>query len=93
MRNGPTDLPSWYNARLHTPAIRAVQRTIQVGSIENSAFDEVYKAVNLNSSCFITIEKILLPSRVDFKMSNEGMLLGREVRVLSSISHVCFVIY
>ncbi|RMD39371.1 hypothetical protein DV735_g5760, partial [Chaetothyriales sp. CBS 134920] len=89
----PTDLPTWYNTRLHTPAIGAVQRTIDAGPLGKGAFGEVRKAVDCDSGCFIAVKKIELPPRVEFAVSNEEVLLRREVKVLSSISHKNIVEY
>ena len=88
VEDAPIDLPTWYNTRLHTPAMSAVQRTIDVGRLGKGAFGEVRKAVDRDSGCFIAVKKIELPPRVGFAASNEEVLLRREVKVLSSISHV-----
>lgn len=88
VEDAPIDLPTWYNTRLHTPAIGVVQRAIDVGPLGKGAFGEVRKAVDRDSGCFIAVKKIELPPRVEFAVSNEEVLLRREVKVLSSISHV-----
>ncbi|EHY60964.1 hypothetical protein ABEF92_004642 [Exophiala dermatitidis] len=93
VEDAPIDLPTWYNTRLHTPAIGVVQRAIDVGPLGKGAFGEVRKAVDRDSGCFIAVKKIELPPRVEFAVSNEEVLLRREVKVLSSISHKNIVEY
>lgn len=92
VEDGPTDLPSWYNTRLHTPAVGAVQRTMEGERLGKGAFGEVCKAVDLDSGCLIAVKKIPLPPRLGPTASNEELMLRREVKVLSSISHVRFFI-
>jgi hypothetical protein len=75
--DGQTNLPFWYNTRLHTPTIGDVQRTIEVGELGKGAFGEVVKAVDLDPGCFIAVKKIRLPPKVDFAVSNEEVLLRR----------------
>jgi serine/threonine protein kinase len=38
VEEGPTELPSWYNTRLHTPTIGAVQRTADSGRLAGYLF-------------------------------------------------------
>ncbi|OAP65170.1 hypothetical protein AYL99_01142 [Fonsecaea erecta] len=93
IEDGPTDLPSWYNTRLHTPALGAVQRTMDIGPLGRGSYGEVRKSVDLDSGCFVATKIIHLPPKVDFAMSNEEVLLRREVKVLSSVSHKNIVEY
>ncbi|OAG39002.1 hypothetical protein AYO21_06722 [Fonsecaea monophora] len=81
----PMDLTSWYNTRLHTPAIGAVQRAIIVEDLGGGAFGQVYRAVDADSGCSIAAKRIKVPGRDD--------VLQREVKALSSISHKNIVEY
>ncbi|KAK6366496.1 hypothetical protein LTS17_010582 [Exophiala oligosperma] len=58
--DAPTDLPTWYITRLHTPIIGAVQRTIDVKELGRGAFGQVWKAVDCDSGCFIAVKHIEL---------------------------------
>ena len=84
---GLTDLPSWYNTRLHTPANGGVQRAIEGEPLGKGAWGEVRKGVDLDSGCSIAVKKIVLPPRTERTFDGENFLL-REVKTLSSISHV-----
>jgi hypothetical protein len=85
---GLTELPSWYNTRLHTPTIGAIQRTTEGIHLAKGAFGEVLKAVDLDSGCLVAVKKIVLPPKVGHFPSDKENLLRREVKTLSSISHV-----
>lgn len=89
IEEGPTELPSWYNTRLHTPTVGAVLRTTEGEFLGKGAFGEVRKAVDLDSGCFIAVKKMKLPPKVGPFPSHEEDTLRREVKILSSISHVC----
>ncbi|KIX01190.1 uncharacterized protein Z518_08915 [Rhinocladiella mackenziei CBS 650.93] len=60
---------------------------MEVGELGKGSFGKVSKAVDLDSGCFIPIEKIPVPPKVNCAVSNEEIQLRREVKILSSISH------
>ncbi|KAF2245188.1 NUAK family, SNF1-like kinase, partial [Trematosphaeria pertusa] len=93
IEEGPTELPSWYNTRLHTPTVGAVLRTTEGEFLGKGAFGEVRKAVDLDSGCFIAVKKMKLPPKVGPFPSHEEDTLRREVKILSSISHKNIVEY
>jgi FHA domain len=88
--DGPTELPSWYNTRLHTPSGGGVQRTSEGKELGKGSFGEVKKAVDLDSGRFVAVKKIGLPQKVNGVPSEQETRLYREVKILSSISHVRF---
>lgn len=61
---------------------------IEVRELRKGAFGEVYNTVDRDSGCFIVVKKVGFPLRVNLTVSNEEVLLRREVKVLSSISYV-----
>ncbi|RMD43672.1 hypothetical protein DV735_g1410, partial [Chaetothyriales sp. CBS 134920] len=93
IEDGPTDLPTWYNTRLHTPTIGAVQRTVDVTRLGKGAFGEVWKAADQDSGCLVAAKKVTLPARVGLSISHEEDLLRREIKILSSVSHKNIVEY
>ena len=89
VEEGPTELPSWYNTRLHTPSAGAVLRTTVAGDLGEGSFGVVKKAVDLDSGCLIAAKIITLSNKLNSsELSEEESLLRREVKTLSSISHV-----
>ena len=84
---GLAELSSWYNTRLHTPADGGVLRATEGEPLGKGAWGEVSKGVDLDSGCFIAVKKITLPPRSQRTFEEEDRL-RREVRTLSSISHV-----
>ena len=86
--DGPTELHSWYNTRLHTPWGGGVQRTLDMGQLGQGAFGLVSKAVDRDSGKLIAIKTITLPPKFNGVPSEKENRLYREVKILSSISHV-----
>lgn len=90
----PTDLSTWYNTRLHTPAIGAVQRTVDIERLGGGAFGEVFKAVDCDSGRTIAVKKVKLPRNESGAIDQQAMTrLQWEVKILSTMSHVCSVTY
>jgi hypothetical protein len=87
VEEGPTELPSWYNTRLHTPADGGVQRTTKGEPLGEGAYGEVSRAVDLDSGYPVAVKKIVL-SKIKSAPSDLGSSLRREVKTLSSLSHV-----
>ena len=46
------------------------------------------RAVDLDPGCLVAVKKIVLPPKLGFSPSSEEVMLRREVRILSIISHV-----
>ncbi|OAL34118.1 hypothetical protein AYO20_06573 [Fonsecaea nubica] len=65
VEDAPMDLTSWYNTRLHTPAIGAVQRAIMVKELGRGAFGDVHRAVDTDSGCLIAAKRIKVPRKDD----------------------------
>ncbi|EEP80245.1 predicted protein [Uncinocarpus reesii 1704] len=82
-----TELPSWYNTRLHTPAVEVVRRVAPSGFVGEGTFGQVFKGIDLDSGCFVAVKKIKLPPKHGFLPSKEEELLRREVKILSNVSH------
>ncbi|RMZ80254.1 hypothetical protein DV738_g2924, partial [Chaetothyriales sp. CBS 135597] len=93
IEDGPIDLPTWYNTRLHTPAIGAVRRTVDIGMLGSGAFGEVWKAVDQDSGCLVAVKKVNLPAGDGLTPTHEEVILRREIKVLSSVSHKNIVKY
>ena len=83
-----TELPSWYNTRLQTPSTCAIQRTTKGESIGEGMYGEVFKAVDLDSGCFIAVKIMKLCRAKGMPVSELETVMRREVKILSSISHV-----
>jgi hypothetical protein len=85
--DGPTELPSWYNTRLHTPVDGGMQRTTEGEPLGEGAFCKVMKAVDLDSGYPVAVKKVVL-SKIKSAPSDLESSLRREVKTLSSLSHV-----
>jgi len=90
--DGPTELPSWYNTRLHTPADGGVQRTTAGSALGEGAYGKVSKAVDLDSGYSVAVKKVVLSKMKELAPEDRENHVRREVKTLSSISHVCMSI-
>ncbi|KAL9024816.1 MAG: hypothetical protein Q9196_006237, partial [Gyalolechia fulgens] len=91
--DGPTELPSWYNTRLHTPSGGGVQRTSKGKDLGKGSFGVVKKAVDLDSGRFVAVKEVELPPKVNGLPSEQEKRIYREVKILSSLSHKHIIEY
>lgn len=86
IEEAPTGLTSWYNTRLHTPVNGGVQRVIEGLTLGEGAFGKVSRAVDIDSGCCVAVKKVEI--RPGAQGTIDENLVSREVKMLSSVSHV-----
>lgn len=83
-----TELSSWYKTRLPTPADGGVQRTTRGVRLGQGSYGEVRKAIDLDSGYNVAVKSIALPDKS--APSDLESSIWREVKTLSTLSHVSF---
>jgi serine/threonine protein kinase len=90
----PTDLPTLWETRLHTPGLRQLKmRYVEVHQLGSGQYGAVHKAIDVDLGKFMAVKIIERPVNALKKEHEEWRkslyyALKREVENLSKISHV-----